>query len=91
MSRCGARTGCVQAELWDGRRHATAALVGTGQRLAVLPCALAVEALLAQELPGRGVVRPATWLAPGEWVTRLQARGLRLVAAAFPLATGELI
>ena len=84
-SRLGADTGCVQAELWDERRRVAAALVGEGQRLAVLPCALAVEALLARELPARGLVRPGTWLAPDEWVTRLRARGLRFVTAASPL------
>ena len=43
--------------------------------MATLPCVLAVETLLAGTLQQRGVVHPATWLAPCEWVARLQVRG----------------
>jgi hypothetical protein len=81
FSRFGSDAGCLQAELWDGSgRAATAALVGAGQRLAVLPCALAVEALLSGSLRARGVVHPAAWLAPDEWVARLRARQVHLSA-----------
>jgi hypothetical protein len=79
LSRFGSPLGCVQVDLWDGERraHARAAWVGVGQRLAILPCALALQALLAGEPLPHGVVPPATWLAPDEWIARLEQRGLR--------------
>jgi short subunit dehydrogenase-like uncharacterized protein len=79
-SHLGSSVGCVQAQLASPHQRATAALVGHGQRLAVLPCALAVEALLRGEPVPRGVVRPATWLPPDQWLARLQRRGLRFVS-----------
>jgi hypothetical protein len=82
LSRFGSRLGCVQAKVATPRQRATAALVGQGQRLAILPCALAIEALLSGDLCARGVLRPATWLPPAELIGRLQRRGLRLVAGA---------
>jgi short subunit dehydrogenase-like uncharacterized protein len=79
LSRFGSPLGCVQVDLWDaaGRAHARAAYVGVGQRLAILPCALAIQALLAAEPLPSGVVSPATWLPPDEWIARLARRGLR--------------
>jgi short subunit dehydrogenase-like uncharacterized protein len=79
LSRFGSPLGCVQVDLWDGagRAHTHAAYVGVGQRLAILPCALAIQALLAGESLPLGVVPPATWLAPDEWIDRLERRGLR--------------
>ncbi|HLH22266.1 MAG TPA: hypothetical protein VK066_07070 [Chloroflexota bacterium] len=77
LSRFGSDVGCVQAQVARQREMVSAALVGCGQRLAILPCALAVEALLRGELPARGVVRSATWLSPAEWIARLEQRGLK--------------
>jgi len=79
LSRLGSPLGCVQSELWDGDRRARAAFVGGGQRLAILPCALALARLLAGEPLPPGVVSPATWLTPDQWITQLEARGLRFV------------
>ncbi|HYU17302.1 MAG TPA: saccharopine dehydrogenase NADP-binding domain-containing protein [Chloroflexota bacterium] len=76
-SRFGSNVGCLQVELWDGAgSSARAALVGRGQRLAILPCALAIEALLSAEPRPRGLVKPAGWLTTQEWLSRLQARGV---------------
>jgi hypothetical protein len=91
LSRFGSPLGCVQAELWDGDRHARAAFVGSGQRLAVLPCALALARLLAGEPLAPGVVSPATWLAPDQWVSQLGARGLRFVGDVRPARPGSTI
>jgi len=79
LSRFGSGQGCLQAELWsrDGR-SIRAAMVGR-QRLAILPCALALQALLSGELHRRGLVHPATWLEPDEWVRRMTMRGVRWV------------
>jgi hypothetical protein len=82
FSRLGSDLGGVDVTLWDDTRRVSAALVGRGQRLAILPCALAVEALLDGSLATRGVLSPATWLTPTEWIARLAARGLRFVPAA---------
>jgi hypothetical protein len=80
FSRAGSPVSCLQVELEDGAgRGYGAALVASGQRLAVLPCALAIEALLAGELGARGLVHPVTWLPPEAWLARLRARGVRLV------------
>jgi hypothetical protein len=82
FNRFGSPASCLRVELRDaGGRRVAAALVASGQRLAVLPCALALEALLAGELQARGVVHPATWLSPDEWLARLQARQLRLTSS----------
>jgi len=79
LSRFGSDAGCLQAELWAGDgRTIRAALVGR-QRLAILPCALALQALLTGELQRRGLVHPATWLEPEAWVRRLTASGVRWV------------
>jgi NAD(P)-dependent dehydrogenase (short-subunit alcohol dehydrogenase family) len=77
LSYFGSNVGCVQAQVATPWQTATAALVGRGQRLAVLPCALAVEALLVGGLRARGVVHPATWPPQVEWMGRLQRRGLQ--------------
>jgi hypothetical protein len=81
LSHFGSEVGCLQAELWDeSGDRAVASLVGAGQRMAVLPCALAVEALISGELHHRGVVPPAAWLDPDEWMARLQAHGVEFTA-----------
>lgn len=75
----GSEGGGLQVELWNatGARVA-AAFVGAGQRMAILPCAVALQALLAGEPALRGVVRPASSLTTDEWIARLGARGLKL-------------
>jgi len=81
-SRLGSDVGCIRVELRDGAGSSAAAtLVGHGQRLAILPCALALEAMLAGEIAPRGAVSPATLLPVGTWLERLAGRGLELVAA----------
>jgi hypothetical protein len=78
FGRFGTDLGCLQAEVWDARGAGTSsALIGRGQRLAVLPCTLALEALSAGELPRRGVLHPAAWLPPDLLIRRLQERGIR--------------
>lgn len=68
----GTSTGALQVDLWDGTgRYAAAALVGEGQRMAILPAATIVRALL--ERPERGVIDAAERLR----VDRLD--GLRLL------------
>lgn len=77
LNRYGADLGCLQVEVEAGGRSARAALIGAGQRLAILPAALAIEALLSGELQQRGVLDPSDWLEPDAWLQRLARRGVR--------------
>lgn len=79
FSRFGSEIGVVQVELWDADGGGVAAAALAGQRLVILPCALALEALLAGELSARGVLHPAGWLPPDTLLGRLRARGVRLL------------
>ena len=78
LSHFGSRAGCLQTELFDrdGRTLAVASFSGEGQRLAIVPAAIALDSLLSGERRERGCVSPATWLGPGEWVRRAEARGI---------------
>ena len=85
LNHLGSRVSCLQVELWDASGdRASACLVEAGQRLAVLPCALALEALLSGELRQRGLVRPGAWLAPDEWLARLQSREVNFMGRVEP-------
>ena len=67
----------MQAEaMEDGKVKAVARLSGRGQAIAVLPCAIMLEALISGELHQPGCVSPATWLSPHVWVERFRARGI---------------
>lgn len=77
LSFLGSDIGCLKAEVLSASETGrTCTLVGRGQRLAVLPCLLAIEALADGEVRERGCVRPAVWLPPEEFVQRLEARGI---------------
>jgi len=77
--RFGSDLGCLQAELEDQDGHRVRCAVGAGgQRLAILPCAIALSALLNGELTQRGVIRPALCFSPDEWIRRLVLRGVQL-------------
>jgi short subunit dehydrogenase-like uncharacterized protein len=77
LARFGSDVGYLQVEVHDTRgNRATAGLASRGQRLAIVPCAMAIEALLGGDVTERGVLSPSTWLAPAEWLRRLEARGM---------------
>ena len=80
LSPVGSAGGCLHAEVRDatGQRRA-ASFITADQRLAILPCALAVESLLSGALRQRGVLHPWTWLEPDEWISRLESRAIRFV------------
>jgi short subunit dehydrogenase-like uncharacterized protein len=82
LSLFGRDTGVLQAELTsaDGSRR-NAALIGSGQRMAILPCAIVLESLLDGTLSARGVISPATYLPADDWMQRLRKRGLLLVTS----------
>ena len=74
----GSEISSLQAEVFGASgEYARAVLTGLGQRLAVLPCVLALEALADGGLRERGCINPAAWLGPDDWASRLSARGIR--------------
>ncbi|HEX2032968.1 MAG TPA: NAD(P)H-binding protein [Chloroflexota bacterium] len=79
LNRFGSDLGCLQAEVWHSRggHRVTAACFSHGQRLAVLPCALTLEATLRGELHPQGVLSPGASFPALEWAARLEARGVR--------------
>ena len=85
LSRFGSDAGGLSVEVFGRRgRSLRATLTGHGQRLAVLPCVLALEALLRGDVLGPGCVNPTTWLPPDEWLARLRARAIVFEARPSP-------
>jgi NAD(P)-dependent dehydrogenase (short-subunit alcohol dehydrogenase family) len=84
FGRFGSEGGCLQVELWNGRDHVTAAALSPGQRLAILPCAMALQRLLEGDPQERGVVHPAEWIATQGGVAELRKRGVRLLTRVRP-------
>ncbi|MBI4577337.1 MAG: hypothetical protein HY722_13845 [Planctomycetes bacterium] len=82
LSGLGTDAGCLVAEVEGGRPARRLRLVahGAGQRMAILPCVVALRALLAgTQPPGPwGCVAPWGLMAWEEWRTALAASGLRL-------------
>src|SRR6266542_5907140 len=81
FGRFGSEGGCLQVELWEGERRVTVAALSGDQRLAILPCAMALQRLLQGKLRERGVVHPAVWLSPETWIAELHNRGVRILTA----------
>jgi hypothetical protein len=81
FGRFGSKGGCVQVDLWDGDRRMTVAAVSDDQRLGILPCAMALQGLLGQDLQERGVIHPAAWLSPERGMDELRKRGVRILTA----------
>lgn len=75
----GSEGGCLQVDLWDGNRRLSVTALSGDQRLGILPCAMALQRLLEDDLPGRGVVHPAAWLSPRTGIGELVSRGVRVV------------
>jgi len=84
FGRFGEEGGCVQVEEWDDEgRRVTVSILGD-QRMAILPCAFAVEDLLAGRRDVAGVRSPADWLSPVEWTKRLRGRGVHVLSHTEP-------
>jgi len=81
FGRVGSEGGCVQVELWEGERRLRIAAVSADQRLAILPCAMALERILKQELPARGVIHPVGWIVTETWIAELLKRTVRVLTA----------
>jgi hypothetical protein len=79
FGRFGSEGGCLQVDLWDGKRRLSVTALSSDQRLGILPCAMALQRLLENDLPERGVVHPAAWLSPPTGIGELVTRGVRLV------------
>jgi hypothetical protein len=81
FGRFGSEGGCLQVDLWDGERRVSVTAVSGDQHLAILPCAMALQGLLEEDLPERGVVHPAAWRSPETWIGELRTRGVRILTA----------
>lgn len=80
FSHLGTDLGCVQVDLWSssGSDGCSAAAVA-GQPIVILPCALAIAALLDGSFSATGVGHPAAWLPVDEYLAGLRSRGVRLI------------
>ena len=83
FARFGTESGIVQVEVWDDAGEAVAAAAIAGQRLVVLPCALALQAILEGRVTGGGVLHPAAWLPADELLAGLRSRGVRLMTSRY--------
>jgi len=82
FGRFGSTGGCLQVELCQGERRLSVAALSGDQRLAILPCAMALQRLLDGDLRERGVIHPAEWLTPETWIAELRDRDVRILTAA---------
>jgi saccharopine dehydrogenase-like NADP-dependent oxidoreductase len=82
--RFGTERGCVSVVVRGKKagaaltRQAAVLALTRGQRLAALPCVIAVEGLNRGEIKGAGLLRPDQALAPREFLQRLNTRGLQV-------------
>jgi hypothetical protein len=81
FGRFGSTGGCLQVELCQGERRLSVAALSGDQRLAILPCAMALQRLLDEDLRERGVIHPAEWLTPETWIAELRDRDVRILTA----------
>jgi NAD(P)-dependent dehydrogenase (short-subunit alcohol dehydrogenase family) len=81
FARLGSDEGCLQAEALDagGGSLAAAAFLSRGQRLAILPAAIALAALCSEERAVAGVLGPGAWLSPEDWIDRVRGRGIEFL------------
>ena len=78
FGRFGSEGGCLQVDLWDGKQRLSVTALSDDQRLGILPCAMALQRLLAGDLPERGVVHPAGWPSPRTGIGALLTCGVRV-------------
>jgi hypothetical protein len=79
LSLIGSDLGCVQVDVRDQAGAGVSAAAVAGQRIVILPCAMALGAILDGSLAGRGVVHPSAWQPVDAYLSGLRARGVRLV------------
>jgi len=76
----GTDVGCIYTEVVAPPSLGVhAALKGQGQRMAILACALAAEALLKGESVGQGCIQPAAWQPTKSWINQLTSRGVEFL------------
>jgi hypothetical protein len=81
FGRFGSNGGCVQVDLTHGERKTSVAAMSGDQRLAILPCAIALQRLLDKRLQERGVMHPVDWLPVPTWIADLRDRSVRFRTA----------
>jgi hypothetical protein len=75
----GTRGGCLQVELWDDEQRVSVAAVSADQRLAIVPCAMALERIVSGDVHASGVVHPVAWLPQEAWLDGIRRRGVTVV------------
>lgn len=81
----GTERGCVSVTLVgtrDGRGHSVCASLYAdrkGQRMASLPAVIACEAIAKGEVGKTGLTSLAEWIAPEDFLSRLEAKGMSLM------------
>jgi hypothetical protein len=81
FGRSGSEGGCLQVDLWEGERRTSVAALSGDQRLAILPCSMALQRLLEGGLRERGVIHPVGWLSTEGWIAALRTRDVRFLTA----------
>jgi NAD(P)-dependent dehydrogenase (short-subunit alcohol dehydrogenase family) len=81
FGRFGSRGGCLQVDLWEGERRMSVAALSEDQRLAILPCAMALERSMSGWPLERGVLHPAGWRSPEVWIEDLRERGVQILTS----------
>ena len=79
LSLIGSDVGCVQVDVRDADGSGVSLAAVAGQRIVILPCAMALRAILDGSLAARGVLHPSTWQSLKAYLSGLRARGVRLV------------
>lgn len=74
----GARAGCLLVEVWDDGGGVVGLAALGDQRIAIVPCAIALERILSGELGTAGVVHPVRWLSATTWLEEIGRRGIRV-------------
>jgi hypothetical protein len=79
FSLVGSELGCVQVDLWDQDGAGVSAAAVSGQPIVIIPCALALRAILDGSFTTRGVAHPAAWQPVDAYLSGLRSRGVGLV------------
>lgn len=80
VSRLGSDAGCLSVEIWDGAGQRVSSSLIAGQRMAILPCSMGINAALRGSLVRTGVLHPAEWQTPDEWAAALEEHGVRVLS-----------
>jgi hypothetical protein len=75
----GMSAGCLLVEVWDDRGRVVGLAALGDQRIAIVPCAIALERILTGGLGTPGVVHPVRWLSGATWLEEIARRDIRVL------------